>query len=319
MAEDLDKDTLELLERRMADRVAERVRGSLFKVYALVGSAAIAALGYAGVDFISTTRQSALDAAKRQTTETIKETADQARAAIDRVRISAVVAEQMQEQARRTITRLDDQIATLAPKIQLLEQMATQIDALEAKRKTFEIQIANNTDAARAGAESATRVAELARQVEELSKLVRVASAGAQPPASAAITAATQQIYDAASAAATEQRRILDRPPTTVFLQFAGMPRDAANELAQALRKHGYAVPGVDEEPARALNLREIRYYWPADESAARSLAVQARQALAQLNLGDDREIAVRNFTGWSRAKPTQGIIELWLGLAPRR
>ncbi len=46
--EELDGDRIELLERRLADRVAERVRPALFKLYAVVGSTVIGVVGLFG-------------------------------------------------------------------------------------------------------------------------------------------------------------------------------------------------------------------------------------------------------------------------------
>lgn len=41
-----DEDRMELLERQLAERVTARVRPALFKLYASVGVAVIAALGF---------------------------------------------------------------------------------------------------------------------------------------------------------------------------------------------------------------------------------------------------------------------------------
>lgn len=330
MVDKIDESMLELIERRLGDRVAERVRGSLFKLYALLGSVAIGALGYAGVDFVRGAREQAVRAAAAQTTAAVKEISDQARESIDKVRINTAVAEQLQEQARRVLSRIDEQLAALTPKIQLLEQVSGQIDALEAKRKSLESQIASNTEAARAGAETTSKVAELARQVEELSKLMRGLSQPAAPAGSptvassgaaqaATIQSNAEQLYQSANSSAIEQRRILDQPQTTVFLQFAGMTRADAEALAETLRGRGFNMPGIDEEAARANGLREIRYYWPADAEPARRLAAETRLGLAAIRRGEDREIAVRDYTAWPRAKPRPGIIELWLGLGSGR
>src|SRR5829696_4146181 len=50
---DLDENTLELMERRLADQVVERVRPALFRLYAVAGSAVLTALGLFGWSLIS--------------------------------------------------------------------------------------------------------------------------------------------------------------------------------------------------------------------------------------------------------------------------
>ncbi|EGW54422.1 hypothetical protein [Candidatus Endoriftia persephonae] len=50
---DMDDDRIELLERQLAERVTERVRSALFRLYATVGLAVIGALGFVSWDIVS--------------------------------------------------------------------------------------------------------------------------------------------------------------------------------------------------------------------------------------------------------------------------
>ncbi|MCA2665500.1 MAG: hypothetical protein IM486_04965 [Microcystis sp. M114S2] len=54
--EELDEDRLELLERRLADRVTERVRSDLFSWYAAIGTAVITVCGILGVNVVLSIR-----------------------------------------------------------------------------------------------------------------------------------------------------------------------------------------------------------------------------------------------------------------------
>lgn len=64
------------------------------------------------------------------------------------------------------------------------------------------------------------------------------------------------------------------RPDTTVYFQFAGMARQDAEALSQALQAFGWQIPG-EERQARAAGTNEIRYnpQRPEDRDAALRLA----------------------------------------------
>ena len=54
---DPDKDRLELLERQLSEKVTERVRTALFKVYASVGMAVIFVIGFVSWDIVGDIKQ----------------------------------------------------------------------------------------------------------------------------------------------------------------------------------------------------------------------------------------------------------------------
>jgi hypothetical protein len=70
MPEPVDPATLELLEQRLADRVVERVRPALFKLYAVAGAAVIAVLGFLGFNLLDEASKS-LQAKVDKSTEAI--------------------------------------------------------------------------------------------------------------------------------------------------------------------------------------------------------------------------------------------------------
>ena len=52
-----DTDRLELLERQLSEKVTERVRAALFKVYATVGVAVIFVIGFVSWDIVGDIKQ----------------------------------------------------------------------------------------------------------------------------------------------------------------------------------------------------------------------------------------------------------------------
>jgi hypothetical protein len=54
---DLNGDKLELIERQLTERVTERVRSALFRLYAAVGVAVISVLGFLSCDISLATFQ----------------------------------------------------------------------------------------------------------------------------------------------------------------------------------------------------------------------------------------------------------------------
>lgn len=87
----------------------------------------------------------------------------------------------------------------------------------------------------------------------------------------------------------------------TVYLQFAGMTREAAVAVGQGLRSLGWAVPG-EERTSAAARRNEIRYGDPADADAARLLAADLRaEGLAQVT-------AVKRHPGIKTH-----ILEIWI------
>jgi hypothetical protein len=58
--------------------------------------------------------------------------------------------------------------------------------------------------------------------------------------------------------------------------------------------------------------VQEVRYFYPEDAEEAKRLAQDVEKILAETGVGRV-DVTVRNLTGWARAKPPQGTVELWL------
>ena len=97
-----------------------------------------------------------------------------------------------------------------------------------------------------------------------------------------------------------------------MFIQYGkSVPPELAQSLAEALKGDGYIVPSEDRMPNDA---REVRYFHSQDRDAANALAARAAAALAALGFAD-LSVAVQDFTGWNKARPRAGTLELWLAL----
>lgn len=95
---------------------------------------------------------------------------------------------------------------------------------------------------------------------------------------------------------------------TRVFIQFDGAS-DAAAPVADALQLAGFQVPPA-QSLTRAAGMAEVRYYWPDDESMARTVAAAISRAL------NGRRISVRSLDLFE-IKPASGVLEAWLDLKP--
>ena len=97
-----------------------------------------------------------------------------------------------------------------------------------------------------------------------------------------------------------------------MFLQYGkSVAPEVARAVSDALRGDGFLVPGEDRMPNDS---REVRFFYPEDREAATSLATKTGAALATLGYAD-LAVEVRDFTGWAKAKPRAGTVELWLAL----
>lgn len=96
----------------------------------------------------------------------------------------------------------------------------------------------------------------------------------------------------------------------TVFVQFAGYPRDEVAALSTALVVAGWPVEDPSrggERIASAEGLSEVRYFNPGDAALAAALAEATASALS------DRPIAVVDLSESKYGKSAPGHLELWI------
>ncbi len=96
---EINEDTLELLERRLGERVEKRARARLVAIYGLVGSVIMGTIGFFGYDLVDGAR-SKVDAAVEEIEDDAKRFAREA------VADSVVIAEEATKRASRLVERV---------------------------------------------------------------------------------------------------------------------------------------------------------------------------------------------------------------------
>lgn len=339
----MDEPDLELIERRLSDRIVERVRPALFRQYAMIGLAIGTVLGYAGWDFVANTKREVKDygrAAVDQQVEFMKKTVEQhidsmkkdmdalhkqLGAYTGKIDGQLQFMDRMGQRADNASTEIENKLRGFNPKVRQLDETAarvddllTQVAAVEQQRKQLGDKIADMEDTRRRveadlqRLPSAAQVTEITSQLHELSKgVARLAErAGATEVAATATTvvAGSEQTRGTVLAAQTQP---------TVWFQFAGgASRDSARVFAKELQSAGYVVPEPDRQ-ASAARKREVRYYHEGDRSAAERLAADAAAALTRSGF-PAQTITTQSMLDYPRKKPVPGMLELWLELPPQ-
>ncbi len=246
-ADGIDSDRLELLERQLADRVTERIRPALFRLYATVGAAVIAVLGFVGWDIVTDIKTEAIYQVTRDLDAEIKPQRDE----INRLLVESKT---LAKQVDKVISDVERQLEKFEPKAAQLEQTILDIGNLEAESKDLDVAwkdfvviyerdikpALQNIDTL------SSELGELAKQVEELNA---IAPSRMPPNPNTPIQSKAQRgesiksIIQTTSVAQKDYNVVRKR--TTVFLQFAGA-RQRARQLSEALKENGYIVPGED-------------------------------------------------------------------------
>lgn len=319
--EELDEDRLELLERRLADRVTERVRSDLFSWYAAIGTAVITVCGILGVNVVLSIRTEIKSEIKQEFEQELQVKRDEVRELISETRLKAKEAKVIIEQVQRELRAFRPQaegldnniqkVKILDDKIQKLDKISTNLDITSQK---YSQPLGSSVDSLQ------SQLKELAIQVDKLNSIVTVSvqkPGGESAQAAQQRKAAIQSVISATQKA--EQSLAKKRERTTVFFQFAGGKREQAEALSEALKKADYIVPGEDREGGAA-GKHQVRYFYTQDRVAAESLAQDATRALRNLgySISQVPNIEAIPFVSYSGKKPSQGTVELWLEIPSR-
>lgn len=320
MSDPIDPRALELLERQIADRVAERVRPALFRLYAVAGGAVVAVLGFLGFNL--------LDEVSTRAERIAGEAIEQVQAKVDevdqRISIKLGVADELSARVTTFVDRSSAALEEFRPKARRLDELTVQLEELARQRADLETRL-GQAQTILVQVEALPRtVAQLGETLQTLSDALtqqaRVAasgSAGADGGYADQIAKVSSEIGSVITAAKNlgEEVQTVRRRPT-VYFQFAGGNRAQAEELAAALRQAGYPVPGEDRE-AGAAGKREVRYFYAGDAAAAANLAEDTQTSLVRLGY-PDRPVDAVSLVSYSGTKPKSGVVELWLELPPR-
>lgn len=311
---DLDKDRLELLERQLAERVTERVRPALFRLYATVGVAVIGALGFVSWDIVSDIKSEI----KSEITDAIDEEINAKRTEIaERVTEARIMA----KRAGKVIERVEKQLDEFQPQADNLDETIERVKALNVTSQDLTAVYSQELKPLVANVESLSK--QLRMLAEQVDQLNSIATAGGLDIE--AVPDQTQQQRGAAiqsvisDSKQAEQILAQARKKTTVFFQFAGGRREQAEELSAALVARGYSVPGEDREGGAARK-HEVRYFHDEDAETAKRLADDTTRALRELAYSDGEppDIIAKPFSSYTGKKPRPGVLELWVEIPPR-
>lgn len=343
---EVSNETLELIETRLADRVARRVRGYLFALYGFVGTAILAVLGYVGYDIVDGLRDNARDFARDAVAESVADANQAARQAKDVAAEAYARLDVLNDHLADGSRRLGGMESEVNSTLAQLERARAEIDRrmteLGAELDEIDTRITEQQERARelyAGAGNLESLkGDLATLTEKVAALEeRMAAPAEAPPMRAPIGGAppVSEVPDGGAPAGADgpdaaddkfqqlaqrydriQREQSAPPPeTTVYFQFAGVAREAAQRIRARLAERGYTVPG-EERIASAAGLSEIRYFFPEDEERARKLRADLAQVLSAA--GYEETVTLKDFSDYKAAKPRPGTVELWLEPVPR-
>ncbi|WP_421863975.1 hypothetical protein [Motiliproteus sp.] len=313
----MDEDQLELLERRLSENVAERVRPALFRLYAVMGATVIAILGFVGWDIVTDIKTEIKAEIRTEIEESIVADIKQ-----KRTEIIELIAESkyLAKQASEIVLTLEAQIKQFQPQAEQLDETIAKVNSLNIDAQNIVALYATEVKPLAENFEVLSQqLKELAQQVGEINQI-----AENEPNIDNASVELAQQVRGVAiseviSKTTKVEQLFKDRSRITVFFQFAGAPRSQAEELATALRSQGYLVPGEDRE-AGAARKHEVRYFHDSDKQAAIDLANDTTALLQQLDYPDTEftRIEVAPYVAYKKKKPREGVIELWVELPKR-
>jgi uncharacterized protein YoxC len=298
----INSDTLELIERRLTEKIEAEVRNRLFKAYLTLGSAVIAVLGFFGWNVVSELKDIMSDRFQQQIIEPYDTLSRE-------INGKLALADAVQDGTNRSLLRIENAIAAVQPNIGALASFSDQIKDLDTKTKDLQGMLAGIQSSTAAVADISRRVPDLADQLQKLAASIN----RSQP------TAAVKEIASQSGSirdSVTEAAKTIDAPSgsNTVFLQYSEMPQETAERIQKELAGYGFLVPGVDLEAMPQSGLSQARYYYDADQPAAAALAERATAIVQNLGLSAP-PIEVTSYTNWPRRKPQPGTLELWIGL----
>jgi hypothetical protein len=306
----LDDDRLELIERQLADRVTERVRSSLFRLYASVGVAVITVIGFVSWDIVGDIKSGIIEAIDKDIETQRAEIAE-------RVTETRIIA----KRANEVIQRVEKQLDEFEPQAQDLDETIQKVKALNVTSQDLIAAYSREIQPLVSNVESLSqRFVALAKQVDELNTLAsdsglktEVGIEKTTLERSAAIQSVISQSKEA------EKILVQARQKTTVFFQFAGGRREQAEALSAALVAEGYIVPGEDREGGAA-GKHEVRYFNDDDEVTAQRLAEDTTRALRSLGYeaSEPPDIVVKSLVNYPGKKPRLGVLELWVEIPAR-
>jgi len=300
----IDADTLELIERRLSEKIEADIRGRLFKSYLGLGAVVLAILGYVGFNITS---QIKTDIESTFNNTFVSKFQDK----MDAIKDKATMIDVLTDATQRNALNLQTVADAAKPQIALIETYASQVQDLNSKTKDLQssllVQSASYMDKVN---KLSDQISALALEVQKLADATDKGLTVGSPPQEAAQQVAISSAGISSSSKAIQSTIAAVKKPSTVFLQYA-MPKETAQAIAKQLGDQGFLIPGIDSE-ASAAGLNEVRYYYDGDRPAAAILADAASKILHAAIPGAPA-VNVRSLTDWPNRKPNPGTLELWV------
>jgi hypothetical protein len=331
---EISEDTTELLERRLAERVEDRVRSRLFAFYGSVGGAIMLVIGYFGYDIIQSTRQSASEFAEAAVAPTVAKAEAAATVATQQAADAAAMLNVLTDwmgQRTQKLADIEDNVQTTMGKVEnVAAQLQSRLDAVSSQIQSTEDTL--NVQRERASELFAGQgdLKQLADQLVNLSEQVKSLdtrftstfdispAAGPSDDPNAAPSEQPSAVQTALQTIIQESGDIVtaaDNPQApTVYLQFAGVAREVAAALRAALMQQNFTMPN-EERTGVAVGLHEVRFFFDDDKAPAARVVEAVNDWLKANNY--QANVGIRDSTKYGKAKPKPGVLELWLEPKP--
>ncbi len=326
---DVNEETLELIERRISERVTERVRKKLFWVYSIIGGGVIGGLAFLGVDLFDTIKERAATTAESSARAIVNNEIQPLVASAESIAADAekqvIKAHAQLEYIASAVARREAEVEQAINRLRpAIADMNVRLDEVQAALDRADQQFQRNEDIfASAGnfADLSKGVADLAQQMSDLDAAIaqlrerRVITSIPDPglidsPAQMTISSVAE------TARAFSPQLTPTDQSTTVFVQYAGGQSKLISRIEGLLvNLYGYSVPGA-ERVETAADLAEVRFFFDSDSAAAEQLATDVKNILSELDVEYGvRPVSLVDFKG---KKPRPGVLELWLEPKPR-
>jgi DNA repair exonuclease SbcCD ATPase subunit len=323
---DIDPNVLELLERRISERVAENVERTLkwrYGVVLAVFTAVAALFGWSISSAVDGQVQKVVGEAKAAAEADMQALLSESEELSKETELKFALAEDVQRRVGKTMDDVDRRVGEFDAKVRVLDELGGRIDAVGQRLVDVTAQLDAATQRRVVELDDRLRplnenLASLGEQLAELQTLTLAArpdlAIAPADPAYSKVREQTAAIVEQSNSR-LEQAAKPAGAPTTVYFQFAGGSRQQAQRLSATLKQAGFQVPG-EERTGGAATQHEVRYFHEDDQSTAETLARTVNMAGPTLGYALP-EVVVRDFTDYPLTKPRLGTVELWLEIPP--
>lgn len=324
---EVDNNVIELIERRVSEKVEQDVRSRLFRSYVFTGTAVAAVLGWVGYSLISEAKQEAknkIEMAILDNNKKIEDFKDKVIADYSSyfnskkqemdmltktisvgLEKSQWISQQVVEKLAKIDSAADDVQPQLAELKEKSQQVQQELEEISVKSRNLVADVATFQ-------QLPMRVTQLAGDVQKIALDVsKLAGTGEAENAKSDILHSAVQT--ATNVQSTTAKIEADQSKPIVFLQYnSAIPAETANLIADTLKNENIIVPGIDNTPMGNTRFRELRYFNAVDAGTAQKVAATVLDALIAANLPVGK-VNVRDYTFWKGTKPKPGTLELWL------